>query len=205
MNVNPPTATKLVAIRNALAASKAVDWFIWFTADMTSPIPGDDEISEDSEVVAPKSCFEVAGNAEVVVVPRSEVSDEEVTLDLLGGGGVFKLLSEIRCLRNMKSGMASARLVPMNCNRYLVSRKVSARVLTADIGSHVEILVCRDVDGGDSELIVPLFVHVDCFMVSSELVSQCQSRSSESSLVVYSWQIPLIILIVMIRWTPFAA
>ena len=159
VNVKPPTVTKLVAIRNALAASKAVDWFIWFMADMTSPIPGDDEISEGSEVVAPKPCFEVAGNAEVVVVPRSEVSDEEVALDLLGGGGVFRLLSKIRCLRNMKSGMASARLVPMNFDRYLVSRKVSTGVLTADIGSHFEVLVCRDVDG--SELIVPLFVHVD--------------------------------------------
>ena len=81
-------------------------------ADMTSPIPGDDEISEGSDV-APKPCFEVEGNTEVEV-PRSDVSDEEV-LDLLGGGGVFKLLKEIRCLRNMKSGMASARLVPMNC------------------------------------------------------------------------------------------
>ena len=89
-------------------------------ANMTSRIPGDDEISEGSEV-APKPCFEVVeGNAEVVVVlPRSEVSsDEEAVLDLLGGGGVFKLLNKIRCLRNMKSGMASARLVPMNCGRY---------------------------------------------------------------------------------------
>ena len=88
-------------------------------ANMTSRIPGDDEISEGSEV-APKPCFEVEGNAEVVVVlPRSEVSsDEEAVLDLLGGGGVFKLLNKIRCLRNMKSGMASARLVPMNCGRY---------------------------------------------------------------------------------------
>jgi hypothetical protein len=67
-------------------------------ADMTSRIPGDDEISEGSEV-APKPCLEVEGNAEVVVV-----------LDLLGGGGVFKLLNEIRCLCNMKNGMASARL-----------------------------------------------------------------------------------------------
>ena len=88
-------------------------------ADMTSPIPGDDETSEGSEV-APKPCFEVEGNAEVVE-PRSEVSDEEVVLDLLRGGDVFKLLNEIRCLRNMKSGMASARLVPMNCGGYLVS------------------------------------------------------------------------------------
>ena len=85
-------------------------------ADMTSPIPGDDEISEDSEV-APKPCFEVEGNPEVGV-PRSEISDEEVVLDLLGGGGVFKLLNDIRCLRNIKSGMASARLVPMNCGRH---------------------------------------------------------------------------------------
>jgi len=76
-------------------------------ANMTSPIPGDDEISEGSEV-APKPCFEEERNAEVVV-PRSEASDEGVELDLLGGGGVFKLLNEIRCLRNMKSGMASAR------------------------------------------------------------------------------------------------
>lgn len=88
-------------------------------ADTISPIPGDDEISEGSEV-APKPCFEVEGNVEVVV-PRSETSDEEVVLDLLGGGGVFKLLNVIRCLRNMKSGMASARLVPMNCGRYLES------------------------------------------------------------------------------------
>ena len=28
VNVTPPTATKLVAIKNALAARKAVDWFI---------------------------------------------------------------------------------------------------------------------------------------------------------------------------------
>jgi len=80
-------------------------------ADMTSPIPGDDEISEGSEVAS----FEVGGNAEAVV-PRSEVSDEEVVLDLLGGGGVFKLLNDIRCLRNMTSGMASARLVPTKAN-----------------------------------------------------------------------------------------
>jgi hypothetical protein len=47
-------------------------------ADMTSPIPGDDdEISEGSEM-APNPCFEVEGNAELVVLPRSEVSDEEV-------------------------------------------------------------------------------------------------------------------------------
>ena len=87
-------------------------------ADMTSRIPGDDEISEGSEV----ACFEGEGNAEVVVVlPRSEVSsNEEVVLDLLGGGDVFKLLNKIRCLRNMKSGMASARLVPMNCGRYFL-------------------------------------------------------------------------------------
>ena len=76
-------------------------------------------MSEGSEV-APKPCFEVEGNAEVAVVPRSEISDEEVILDLLAGGGVFKLLNEIRCLCNMKSGVASARLVPMNCGRYLV-------------------------------------------------------------------------------------
>ena len=82
-------------------------------ADMNSPIPGDGEISEGSEV-APKPCFEVEGVTEGEV-PRSDVSDEEVVLDLLGGGGVFKLLNEIRCLCNMKSGMASARLVPMNC------------------------------------------------------------------------------------------
>jgi hypothetical protein len=72
-------------------------------ADMT---PGDsdeddDEISEGSEV-APKPCFEVEGN------PGNE--ELEVGLDLLGGG----LLNEIRCLRNTKSGMASARLVPTN-------------------------------------------------------------------------------------------
>jgi hypothetical protein len=85
---------------------------------MTSPIPGDDDISEGSEV-APKPCFE-EGNVEVVV-PRSEVSDEEVLLDLLGGGGVFKLLNEIRCLCNMKSGIVSAKLVPMNCGRHSVS------------------------------------------------------------------------------------
>ena len=119
-------------------------------ADMTSPIPGDDEISEGCEVV-PKPCFEVEGNAEAVV-PRSEVGD--AVLDLLGGGGVFKLLNEIRCLCNMTSGMASARLVPMNCGRYLVSRKASTDVLTADIGSHPEVLVCRAVDG--DELIVQL-------------------------------------------------
>ena len=71
-------------------------------------IPGDDEGSE----VAAKPCFEVEGNAEVVV-PCSE--EEVVVLALLGGGGVFKLLNEIRCLRNITSGMASARLVPMNC------------------------------------------------------------------------------------------
>ena len=87
-------------------------------ADMTSPIPGD-EISEGSEV-APKLCFEVRGDPEAVV-PRSEVSDEGVVLDLLGGGGVFKLLNEIRCLCNMKSGMVSARLVPTNCGRHSAS------------------------------------------------------------------------------------
>ena len=88
-------------------------------ADMTSRNPGDDEISDGSDVAA-KPCF---GGIAEVVAPRSEVSDEEVILDLLWGGGVFKLLNEIqvRCLRNMKSGMASARLVPMNCGRYLVS------------------------------------------------------------------------------------
>jgi hypothetical protein len=84
-------------------------------ADMASPIPGDAEGSE----VAAEPCFEVEGNAEVVV-PCSEVSDE-VALDLLGGGGVFKLLNEIRCLRNITSGMASARLVPINCGRYFES------------------------------------------------------------------------------------
>ena len=82
---------------------------------MTSPIPGDDEISEGSEV-ASKPSFEIGGNAEAVV-PRSEVIDEEVVLDLLGGGGVFKLLN-IRCLPNITSGMASARLVPTNCGRH---------------------------------------------------------------------------------------
>ena len=67
--------------------------------------------------MAPKPCFE--GYAEVVA-PRSEVSDEEVMLDLLGGGGVFKFVRN-RSLRNMESGMASAGLVPpMNCGRYLV-------------------------------------------------------------------------------------
>jgi hypothetical protein len=90
----------------------------------------------------------VEGDAEVVV-PRSEVSDEEVALDLLGGGGVFKFLNEIRCLCNMKNGTASARLVPMNCGRYLVSSKVSTEELTADMGSHAEILVGRDVDGDE--------------------------------------------------------
>ena len=87
---------------------------------MTSPIPGDDEISEGSEV-ASKPSFEIGGNAEVVV-PRSEVIDEEVVLDLLGGGGVFKLLNDNHssCLRNlnMKSGMASARMIPKNCGRH---------------------------------------------------------------------------------------
>jgi hypothetical protein len=78
-------------------------------ADMT---PGDDEISEGSEG-ASKPCLEVEGNP--------EVSDEEAVLDLLGGGGVFKLLNEIRCLCNMKSGIASARLVPTNCDRHSVS------------------------------------------------------------------------------------
>ena len=72
-------------------------------------IPGDDEGSE----VAAKPCFEVEGNAEVVVPCIEE--EVVVVLALLGGGGVFKLLNEIRCLRNITSGMASARLVPMNC------------------------------------------------------------------------------------------
>ena len=88
-------------------------------ADMTSRIPGDDEISEGSEV-APEPCFGIEESADVVV-PRSKVGEEEVVFDLLGGGGVFKLLNEIRCLCNIKSGMASARLVPMNYGRYLVS------------------------------------------------------------------------------------
>ena len=47
----------------------------------------------------------------MVPVPCNEVSDEEVVLVFLGGGVVFKLLSEIRCLRSITSGMASARLV----------------------------------------------------------------------------------------------
>lgn len=84
-------------------------------ADMTS---GDDEISKGSEVV-PESCFEVEENPEVVV-SRSDVSDEEVVLDLLGGGGVFKLLNDIRCLCIMMSGMESARLVPTNYGRHSV-------------------------------------------------------------------------------------
>ena len=87
---------------------------------MNSPIPGDEK-SEGSEV-APRPCFGVDGRAEVVV--RSEVRVEEV---LRGGGGDFKLFDDeiwraffpSRCLCNMKNGMASARLVPMNCGRYL--------------------------------------------------------------------------------------
>ena len=90
---------------------------------MSSPIPGDED-SEDSEVVPAGPCFEVDENAEVVVVLRSEVS---VVLDLRGGGGICEFFNETlrvfiptRCLFNMKRGMASARLVPMNCGRFLV-------------------------------------------------------------------------------------
>ena len=57
-----------------------------------------------------------------MVVVRSDVSVEGV--DLRGGGGVCDFFNEnwrvffpIRCLFNMKRGMASARLVPMNCSR----------------------------------------------------------------------------------------
>ena len=83
--------------------------------------PGDDEISKVSELeVAPKPCFEVEESPEVVG-SRSEVSDEEGALYLLGGGGVFKLLNDIRCLCNKKSGMASAKLVPTNYGRHSVS------------------------------------------------------------------------------------
>ena len=57
-------------------------------ADMTSRNPGDDEISDGSEVAA-KPCFE--GNAEVGA-PRREVSDEEVILDLLGGWRCFQVV-----------------------------------------------------------------------------------------------------------------
>jgi hypothetical protein len=65
MNVTLPTATKLVAITNALAARRAVDWFIQEMAEMTCPIPGD-EISEGSEV----TYFEL--------VPHGEGKKEEV-------------------------------------------------------------------------------------------------------------------------------
>ena len=62
---------------------------------------------------AAKPCFEVEGlrDAEVVPVLCNKVSDEEVVLVFLGDGVVFKLLSEIRCLRSITSGMASTRLV----------------------------------------------------------------------------------------------
>ena len=53
-----------------------------------------------------------------MVVPRTDV---RTVLDLRGGG-VCEFFSEVRsiffphrCLRSMKRGMASARLVPMNC------------------------------------------------------------------------------------------
>ncbi len=118
---------------------------------MSSRIPGDEK-SEGSEV----ACFEVDENAGVVVA-CSEASVEEV---LRGGGGDFKLFNEnqrvlfpIRCLCNMNKGMASARLVPMNCGYMLSVEKARTSALTADIGSHIELLVCRDVEGDGVELI----------------------------------------------------
>ena len=45
-------------------------------------------------------------------------------------------------------------------------RKVSAEVLTADIGSHFEVLVCRDVDGGE---LIDLYLFV---LIAKALYSQ---------------------------------
>lgn len=55
---------------------------------MSSPIPGDDERSEGSEV-SPRPGFKVDGDVEV---PRSEASVEE---DLRGGGDDFKIFNEV--------------------------------------------------------------------------------------------------------------
>ena len=45
-------------------------------------------------------------------------------------------------------------------------RKVGAEVLTADIGSHFEVLVCRDVDGGE---LIDLYLFV---LIAKALYSQ---------------------------------
>ena len=53
-------------------------------------------------------------------------------------------------------------------------RKVSAEVLTADIGSHFEVLVCRDVEGG--ELIdLYLFVLIAKAQLSTLSLLSCSS------------------------------
>jgi hypothetical protein len=87
-------------------------------ADMSSPIPGDDEVSEGSEV---------DGNVEVG--PRGGANVEEVMVDLRGGGDVCEFFSETRrvlfptrCLCSMKRGMAKTKLVPMNYGYLVLER-----------------------------------------------------------------------------------
>ena len=87
---------------------------------MSSPIPGEDEVSEGSEVDA-KLCFEADG---VAVGLRNDGNVEELIADLRGGGAVCENVNDVRrvffparCLCNIKRGMASIRLVPMNYGR----------------------------------------------------------------------------------------
>ena len=85
--------------------------FIRDNADIISLIPGESELNESTTSV-------VDGEAEPPVMDLG--SKFAAVLDDLRGGGGAEFFRDTRraaprCLRTMKRGIASARLVPMNC------------------------------------------------------------------------------------------
>jgi len=132
----PPTATNAVAIPNAFAAISADEAFIRDNADIISPTPGEVP-SELNASTAPV----VDPGAEPDVMDFG--SKFAVVLDDLRGGGDAEFFKDDRrtvlsCLRTMKRGIASARLVPMNCWKCQLARVRGTEngLRTADTGTH---------------------------------------------------------------------
>jgi len=98
----PPTATIPVAIAKAFAANIAEDGFTWDNADIMFK----DALSGSAESVFSTERDEAG---------REAGRQREGDAVRLGGAGLRAICSPARCLRSMSSGMARARLLPINC------------------------------------------------------------------------------------------
>lgn len=133
--IPPPTATSAVAITKALPANIALLRFIWDIADMRLPTPGDVSSEGPSALNMELRFVVVADAAEARALSfalRSETVVPPGACVRRGGGaggileeedeeGVERLVRFSRGVRarrwrrTMRSGMAMATLVPINC------------------------------------------------------------------------------------------